>query len=126
MGGTVPTKDELEAENAELREQLAAARAEADVSRETSAPKRPERPQQLSAGEADDLAQFGVCISPFDGATLNALDYGIEPANPEAKRTAERHAANRDDAQVIVDAQRAKALGANVSRETSSEDPAGQ
>lgn len=122
----MPTKDELEAENADLREQLAAARAAADVSRETSAPKRPERPGQLSAGEADDLAQYGITISPFDGATLNALDYGIAPANPEARKTAERHAANRDDAQVVVDAQRAKALGAHVSRETSSEDPAGQ
>lgn len=124
----MPTKDELETENAELRARVAELE-ETAVSRETS-PQRPERPRELSAGEADDLRQFGVCISPFDGATLNVLDFPtIEPANPDARKNAERHAANRNDAQVIVDVQRAKALSAgmvDVSRETTTEDPAGQ
>lgn len=119
----MPTKDELEQENEELRARVR--ELEANVSRETSAPKRPERPDTLSAGEADDLVQYGVTISPFDGATLNVLDYaehGLEPGNAEARRNAERHAANRDDAQVIVDVQRAKALGGRVSRETDADD----
>jgi hypothetical protein len=119
----MPTKDELEAENAELRAQLEALRA--DVSRETSTPKRPERPEWLSAGEVDDLTQFGITISPFDGATLNALDYGIEPANPEAGWTAERHAAKRTPEQVSADRDRAASVGA-VSRETSPVDADGQ
>lgn len=128
----MPTKDELEAENAELRERIRA--LEADVSRETSEPKRPERPEQLSAGEADDPRQFGVCISPFDGRTLNVLDFPeLEPANDAARKMAERHHRNRDDAQVIVDAQHARSLtatmgsdpaAADVSRETTSGDSA--
>ncbi len=96
----MPTKDELEQENAELREQLAEARAAAAPT--TAAAAGPAYPTDdngnrvLSAGEANDLAQFGVTRSPFDGKTLNALDEDVEPANPEARTRAERDQAERE------------------------------
>lgn len=85
----MPTKDELEAENAQLREELAAARAG-----QKGAPRKPARPTDdngnpvLSAGEHADLEQHGVTISPFTGETLNAYDEGVEPLNPEAAERA--------------------------------------
>jgi hypothetical protein len=93
----VATKDEIEQENAELREQVTRLEQELaardDVSRETS-PEPRERPP-LSAGEMDDLINAGVTRSPFNGETLNALDLGIEPGNPDAQRRAERERSER-------------------------------
>lgn len=89
----MPTKEELETENAELRARV--------QELETAAPApaapagRKPRPEQLSAGEVDDLRNAGITVSPFDGRTLNALDEGIEPATPEARANAERERAGR-------------------------------
>lgn len=94
----MPTKDELERENAELRDRVA--QLEQDQPAAARAP-RPARPADesgkpiLSAGEAQDLAANGVTVSPFNGQTLNALDEGVEPANPTARRRAERERASR-------------------------------
>lgn len=92
------TKDELESENAELRRRVADLEQEAAQRTPAAAAsrRRPQRPTGadgkpvLSAGEADDLAQHGVCISPFTGETLNALDEGITPGTPEALAAAKR------------------------------------
>jgi hypothetical protein len=94
----MPTKDELEAENADLRQRIdeletAAAEAPPAAADAAAAPRYPvdgDGNRQLSAGEADDLRQYGVTVSPFDGAKLNALDEGIEPGNPEAAKRAEQ------------------------------------
>ena len=84
----MPTKDELEKENAELRDRVAELEAAHPAAGQ---PRRPERPDfGLSAGEADDLKVRGVTVSPFNGEELNALDEGIEPATPEARRNAEK------------------------------------
>lgn len=91
----MPTKDELEQENADLRARVAeleeqGAAAAAPGTMHNTAPPRPQRPGYLSAGERADLEAAGVTTSPFDGSELNALDEGVEPGNPEARRNAER------------------------------------
>jgi hypothetical protein len=86
-----PTKDELEAENAELRKRLEDLERSAPAGTAANTePPAPERPGFLSAGEADDLRNNGVTTSPFNGELLNALDEGIEPGNPDALKAAER------------------------------------
>ena len=86
----MPTKDELEDENARLREELEDAR-----SGHAAAPRRPARPvgadgkPQLSAGEHFDLEQNGATVSPFTGEVLNAIDEGVTPLTAEAKKRAE-------------------------------------
>lgn len=87
----MPTKDELERENAELRDRV----AELEAGAATAGPKRLPRPDFLSAGEVDDLKNHGTTISPFDGRLLNALDEGVEPGNPEARARAEKERAKR-------------------------------
>jgi hypothetical protein len=92
----MPTKDELEQQldeaNARIAELEEAAAAGSPV---TEAPARPSRPVDdngkpiLSAGEADDLANHGVTVSPFNGETLDAITEGVEPSNPTARRRAE-------------------------------------
>ncbi len=89
----MPTKDELEAENAELRAEVERLKHVATPGAATRT--RPEPPDFLSAGEVDDLRNAGVTVSPFTGKVLNALDEGIEPANPEALARAERDRASR-------------------------------
>jgi hypothetical protein len=93
----MPTKDELEQENAELRAQLEEAQAAAAAAAESPAgdqPRRPQRPTNddgdviLSAGEKNDLEQRGVTISPFTGESLNAIDEGVETLTKEAGRRA--------------------------------------
>jgi hypothetical protein len=83
-----PTKDELEQENAELRDRVAELEAAQDAGSTATAASRPvpRRPDYLSAGEAADLAQNGVTVSPFTGETLTASREGIEPLSPEAKK----------------------------------------
>lgn len=98
----MPTKDELEAENARLRERVAELEAAAPPA--AGQPRRPERPDfGLSAGEADDLRVRGVTVSPFNGEELNALDEGIEPATPEARRNAERAQQRKRDRLALTD-----------------------
>lgn len=93
----MPTKDELEQENAALRARV----AELEQGATAAAPVKPARPVDdngkpiLSAGEAQDLAANGVTVSPFDGSTLNALDEGVEPLTPTARRRAELERAKR-------------------------------
>jgi hypothetical protein len=95
----MPTKEELERENAELRDRV----AELEAGR-PAAPRRPERPDfGLSAGEADDLKVRGVTTSPFNGEVLNALDEGIEPATPEARRAAEKAQHEKRVARVVLE-----------------------
>lgn len=101
----MPTKDELEAENAELRAELEELRnpVERDVTgtgRTAAAPARPVGPDgavQLTEGERQDLVANGVTTSPFTGETLNALDELDEDAvaalEPTARRRAERQKA---------------------------------
>jgi hypothetical protein len=94
------TKDEIQAEldaaNARIAE-LEATNAE----QLPDTPRPPARPDfGLSAGEVDDLKNAGVTTSPFTGKSLNALDEGIEPANPEARRRAERDRAARKPTEV--------------------------
>lgn len=90
----MPTKDELERENEQLRARVA--ELEEQMPAKAGEPRRPERLTDpkgktiLSAGEADDLRVRGVTVSPFNGEELNALDEGIEPATPEARRNAEK------------------------------------
>lgn len=86
------TKDELEQENAALRDRVAKLEAAAPAERGVANPPRtPQRPDfGLSAGEVADLEANGVTTSPFTGEELNALDEKIEPATPEARRNAER------------------------------------
>jgi len=82
----MPTKDELEQENAALRERVAeleAAPAAAPGPNTRPVPQRPDF--GLSAGEAADLEAFGATVSPFTGETLTATREGIEPRSPEAK-----------------------------------------
>ena len=93
----MPTKDELEQENARLRAELAELR---DQQPTAAARPRPQQPDfGLSAGEAADLAANGVTVSPFTGQTLNALDHMGQlqqihgddfELTPEARRRAER------------------------------------
>lgn len=99
----MPTKDELEAENEQLREELAAVRAGAGggnigTGRDRPKPKRPagdDGKPILSAGEKNDLEQHGVCISPFTGETLNALDEGVTPLTAEGLARAKKERAER-------------------------------
>lgn len=90
----MPTKDELEAELAAAKDRIAELEAAAAAPPGTAVnttPPRPERPDTgLSAGEKDDLINTGVTTSPFTGETLNALDEGVTPGNPEARGNAER------------------------------------
>lgn len=94
-----PTKDELEQENAQLRERVAELEATNGEQLEPGTANPPREPQQpdfgLSAGEVDDLRNAGVTTSPFTGKVLNALDEGIEPATPQARKRAERERAER-------------------------------
>jgi hypothetical protein len=91
----MPTKDELERENAELRARVAELEEGAPAAGQPRIPQRPDF--GLSAGEADDLRVRGVTTSPFNGEELNALDEGIEPATPEARRNAEKAQARKRD-----------------------------
>lgn len=90
----MPTKDELEAENARLRAELDELRTAGPAApAPPPAPKRPEGPDGkpiLSAGERDDLVNAGVTTSPFTGEALDAITEGVEPGNPDARRAAER------------------------------------
>lgn len=88
----MPTKDELEQENADLRARVAELEqgAAAPGTMHNTEPPRPQRPDYLSAGEKADLEAAGVTTSPFNGEELNALDEGVEPSTPEARRNAER------------------------------------
>lgn len=92
----MPTKEELERELAAAHDRIA--ELEAGAAPAPGAPAARPRPQRpagedgkpiLSAGELDDLRNAGVTTSPFDGSELNALDEGVEPANPRARRAAE-------------------------------------
>lgn len=91
----MPTKDELEAENARLKSRVEELEqsAERDVTgtgRTAAAPTRPD--YGLSEGERQDLEAHGVTTSPFTGETLNALDEDVntDALTPEARRRAER------------------------------------
>jgi hypothetical protein len=100
-----PTKDELEQENAELRERVAelesqtgalgASPAEVDGRGGVPDPQRPDF--GLSAGEAHDLAAYGVTTSPFTGETLTASREGVEPQTAEARRNDERETKRLDE-----------------------------
>lgn len=83
-----PTKDELEAENAQLRDRVAELEAASagGATTETTGRPQPKRPDYLSAGEAADLEANGVTVSPFTGETLTATNEGIEPQTPEARK----------------------------------------
>ncbi len=91
-----PTKEELENENAALREQVAQLEDQAAAAAAPATAPAPRYPtddagnRQLSAGELNDLEETGVTVSPFDGVTLNALDEGVEPRTPEARTRAEQ------------------------------------
>jgi hypothetical protein len=90
----MPTKDELEQENQQLRDRVheleGQGNAAAPGTMHNTEPPRPKRPGYLSAGERDDLVNAGVTTSPFNGEEINALDEGVEPGNPEARLNAER------------------------------------
>lgn len=86
-----PTKDELERENAQLREKVAELEAAGDG--RGTAPK-PERPAYgLSAGEKADLEANGVTISPFTGELLTASREGVKPQTPQAVENDRRETA---------------------------------
>ncbi len=63
----MPTKEELEAENAELRSQLAEAR-EAAVPTPNTRPKPTEPRYGISEGQRAELEMHGKTVSPFTGA----------------------------------------------------------
>jgi hypothetical protein len=95
----MPTKEELENENGELRarvrelEEQQAAAGERDVTGTGTRRPAPERPDYgLSEGERQSLLESGVATSPFTGEQLNALDEDVpvEGLTPEARRRAER------------------------------------
>jgi hypothetical protein len=106
-----PTKDELEQENAELRERVAALEDEKSAGWDHTAdalsaggtrrdgralvPTDDDGNRVLSEGERQELESRGVATSPFDGKPLNALDEGVEPINPDARRRAERDRTER-------------------------------
>jgi hypothetical protein len=81
---------ELEGENARLKEELRASRADQRLSHG-----RAERPF-LSEGERQDLQQYGVTNSPFTGERITAQDEGVEtkvdPASVPPARTGSRGA----------------------------------
>ena len=81
-----PTKDELEQENAELRDRVAELEQQQGSATTYDAPApRPQRPDfGLSAGEVDDLQTKGVTVSPFTGELLTATREGVTPLNPAA------------------------------------------
>ena len=94
----MPTKDELEAQNAELKAKIAELEQVTPATEPGTAnpPREPVQPDfGLSAGEVDDLRNAGVTTSPFTGKVLNALDEGIEPATPAARKRAEADRARR-------------------------------
>lgn len=97
----MPTKDELEQENAELRAEVQRLSKGGNIATTGGVRPKPARPVDadgdpvLSAGEHADLEMHGVTISPFTGETLNALDEGVTPGNPEARRRAEEERAAR-------------------------------
>lgn len=85
-----PTKDELQAENDQLKERIAELEATNGEQADAYAPPAPKQPDfGLSAGEVADLQANGVTTSPFTGKELNALDEDIEPSTPQARRNAE-------------------------------------
>jgi len=91
----MPTKDELEHENSELRARVAVLETAAADGRDVTgtggkrpAPQRPE--YGLCEGERQELEASGVTTSPFTGEPLNAIDEDVEVINPEARRRAER------------------------------------
>lgn len=102
----MPTKDELEAQNEELRARV----AELEAGRPATVPPVPVRPDfGLSAGEASDLAVHGVTVSPFTGETLTASTEGVETLSPTAERrdreeTAKLRLAEHPDEHVTTDA----------------------
>lgn len=87
---------DLERENAELKEQATTAEDGLSLLETNRRRQRPERPTdkdgnaQLSEGERQALAAEGTVVSPFNGQLLNALDEGVEPESPRARRAAER------------------------------------
>lgn len=99
----MPTKDELEQENQELRDRVAeledqvgaldASPAEVDGRGGVPNPQRPTDDNGkaiLSAGEKADLEAYGVTTSPFTGELLTATNEGVEPLTVEAKRNDKR------------------------------------
>lgn len=98
----MPTKDELEQENADLRARVAeledqGAAPQAPQSRVPKRPTGPDGKPILSAGEAHDLAAHGTTVSPFTGETLDAITEGVEPSTPEALQRARRARAARSE-----------------------------
>jgi hypothetical protein len=97
----MPTKDELERENAELRERVAQLE-ERNVTGTGASRPAPERPDYgLSEGERQALEIDGVTTSPFTGELLDAHTEGVEPANPVARRRADK--AYATTAEVVPD-----------------------
>lgn len=92
-----PTKDELQAENDQLKERIAELEATDGERADAYVPPAPQQPDfGLSAGEVADLQANGVTTSPFTGKQLNALDEGVEPSTPQARRNAERARRQRE------------------------------
>lgn len=97
----MPTKDELEQENEELRARVAeleqdqAATAERDLTATGTDRPKPKRPDYLSEGERQDLEAHGVTNSPFTGEPLDAITEGVEPGNPVAVKAAKKRHAER-------------------------------
>lgn len=108
-----PTKDELETENAALRDRVAeleagaalgASPGQVDGRGRAPAPSRLTNDAGeviLSAGEANDLALNGVTVSPFTGETLTASREGVEPTTPEAARNDRRVTAELERAESV-------------------------
>ena len=88
----MPTKDELERENAELRDRVAELESGTrDVTGTGGKRPAPQRPEYgLCEGERQELEASGVTTSPFTGEPLNAIDEDVEVTNPEARRRAEK------------------------------------
>lgn len=86
-----PTKDELERENAELRDRVAELEATGDGRGTAPKPQRPD--YGLSAGEKADLEANGVTISPFTGELLTATNEGVTPQTPQAVKNDQRETA---------------------------------
>lgn len=98
-----PTKDELEAENAQLREeldrtrgQLTEARAGLGGVQRVTFPTSPGF--QLSEGVRQDLEQQGVARDPNTGAELLASDFDVEVRTAAGKLNLEQAQRRRDQA----------------------------